>query len=137
MQKKVDILNPRYKDANDHRTSCCYTISHKELNAVVAEQMQMAAEFWRHLHHQSNKLAYLQQSLFVFIIHFFAFFLPFVCQVEILMKTQKKLMFVIKPAIQLPRLLQTHSIVTESFNTEYPISRCKRQMFMDSSYRKV
>lgn len=136
MRKKVFILNPRHKDTNDHRTSC-YTISHRELNAVIAEQMQMVAEFWWHLHHQPNKLAYLQQSLFVFIIHVFAFFLPFVCQVEILMKTQKKFMFIIKPAIQATRLLQPHSIVTESFNTEDPTSRCKRQILMDSSYKKV
>lgn len=81
-------------------TSCCYTISHKEVNVVIAEQMQMVAESWWDLYHQPNNLAYLQQSLFVFIIHFFVFFLPFVCQVEILMKTQKKFMFILKPAIQ-------------------------------------
>lgn len=98
MQRKVDILNPRYKATNDHRTSC-YTISHKELHVVTAEQMQMVGEFWWHLHQQPNNLAYLQQSLFVFIIHFFVFFLPFVRQVEILTKTQKKFMFIIKLAI--------------------------------------
>lgn len=46
MQRKIRILNLRHKDTNHHRTSCCYAYAHKELNAVIAEQMQMVAEFW-------------------------------------------------------------------------------------------
>lgn len=73
-----------------------------------------------HHHPRKLKLAYLQQSLFVFIIHLLAFTLLFACQVEMLIKTQKNLMFIIKTAIQVTRSPQTHSIVVQSFNAEYP-----------------